>query len=66
MPEPEALAQWYRHPTDIKHNDAYLKHLCSDAESASHEVRFVAVELATHELRSVAVSSNTRGRTPSS
>ena len=66
MPEPEALAQWYIHVTGTKHNNACLKHLCSDAELASHELRFVAVEFATHELRSVAVSSIKQRRTPSS
>ena len=66
MSEPEALAQWYRQLTGTKDNNACLKHLCSDAEFASHELRVVAVELAIHELRSVAVSSNTQRRTPSS
>ena len=66
MPEPVALAQWCRHLTGTKHNNACLKNLCSDAESASHELRFVALEIASHQLRSVAVSSNTQRRTPSS
>ena len=53
-------------PTGTKHSNACMKHLCSDAESASHELRFVAVELATHGLRSAAGSSSTQRRTPSS
>ena len=66
MTEPVALAQWCRHLTGTKHNNACLKNLCSDAEFASHELRFVAVEFASYELRSVAVSSTTQRRTPSS